>query len=42
MIYNDTEYLSLPQQVQKNKEDIEALLIVIAELTARIVVLETP
>lgn len=42
MIYSDVEYLTLPQQVQKNKDDIEALLIVIAELTERIIVLETP
>jgi hypothetical protein len=40
-IYNDIEYLSLPQQVDKNNTDIEELLAVIVLLTARIITLET-
>ena len=39
-IYNDVEYKTLPEQVQENKERIEALQLIIDELIARIIVLE--
>ena len=39
-IYNDVEYKTLPEQVQENKERIEALQLIIDDLIARIIVLE--
>jgi ubiquinone biosynthesis protein UbiJ len=38
--YNNIDYLTMPDQVNKNKEDIEALEAQIAELIARIEALE--
>ena len=35
-IYNNIEYLSLPEQVQKNKDDIAALQAIIEVLQATI------
>jgi cell division protein FtsB len=38
--YNNIDYLTMSEQVDKNKEDIEALEAQIAELIARIEALE--
>lgn len=39
-VYNNIDYLTLPEQVKKNVEDIEALEALIVALTARVEALE--
>lgn len=38
--YNSIDYLTMPEQVNKNKEDIAALEALIVALTARVAELE--